>query len=125
MTKKILFNFIGVVAVLLAILGVFLPLLPTTPFLLLASACFLRGSERMHNWLHQNKTFGPYLTAIQAGLGIPLKTKIIAITFLWASIALSAWRIPLWWVQCLMLIPGVGVTIYLLRMKTLRPAPPP
>lgn len=106
---------------MLAILGIFLPLLPTTPFLLLASACFARGSERMQRWLYSNKLFGSYLTNIRAGLGIPLRTKMVAIAVLWLSLGFSAWHIPLWWVQCLLLIPGVSVTVYLLRMKTLPP----
>lgn len=120
MTKKALFNVIGILALTLAILGVFLPLLPTTPFLLLASACFMRGSARLHHWLHNNKTFGVYLTNIQSGHGIPKRTKIIAISLLWLSLGLSAWQISWLWLQCLLLIPGIAVTIYLLRMKTLK-----
>ncbi|MBP6018257.1 MAG: YbaN family protein [Burkholderiaceae bacterium] len=121
MTKKALFNVIGILAVTLAILGIFLPLLPTTPFLLLASACFMRGSTRLHYWLHNNKTFGVYLTNIQSGLGIPRRTKIIAISLLWISLGFSAWQISWLWLQCLLLIPGIAVTIYLLKMKTLSP----
>ncbi|NYT65972.1 YbaN family protein [Alcaligenaceae bacterium] len=121
MTKKALFNAIGILAVILAILGVFLPVLPTTPFLLLASACFMRGSTRLHAWLHSNKTFGVYLSNIQAGLGIPKRTKIIAISVLWISIGFSIWQISWWWLRVMMLIPGIAVTIYLLKMKTLNP----
>nr|WP_148255982.1 YbaN family protein [Pusillimonas sp. T7-7] len=116
---KILFNVVGTLALILAILGIFLPLLPTTPFLLLASACYLRGSERLHRWLMSNRTLGPYLSNLQAGRGIPLRGKIIALTLMWASLAFSAWYVPLPWVRLLLLIPGIGVTIYLLRMKTL------
>jgi len=116
---KILFNLVGTLALLLAILGIFLPLLPTTPFLLLASACYLRGSDRLYGWLMANRVFGPYLRNIQAGRGIPLRSKIIALTVMWASLAFSAWYVPVPWVKPLLLIPGIGVTIYLLRMKTL------
>src|SRR3546814_9234666 len=58
-------------------MGLFLPLLPTTPFLLLASACYVRGSERMHRWLLGHRILGPYLIGIQTGRGIPLRAKII------------------------------------------------
>ncbi|MGB6102885.1 MAG: YbaN family protein [Pusillimonas sp.] len=116
---KILFNIAGTLALILAILGIFLPLLPTTPFLLLASACYLRGSKRLHRWLLANRVLGPYLADLQAGRGIPLRTKIVALTIMWASLAFSAWYVPLPWVRPLLLIPGIGVTIYLLRMKTL------
>lgn len=124
MTKKALYNIVGILAVIMAVLGVFLPVLPTTPFLLLASACFMRGSTRLHHWLLNNKFFGSYIITIQAGLGIPLRTKFFAISVLWLSIALSAWQIPWLWLQCLMLVPGTAVTIYLLKMKTLKPKDP-
>ncbi|HEY9279565.1 MAG TPA: YbaN family protein [Eoetvoesiella sp.] len=121
---KILLNILGTVALALAILGIFLPLLPTTPFLLLASACYLRGSRRMHRWLVSNRVFGEYLNNIQNNRGIPLRGKILALLFLWLSLAYSAYAMPLLWVQVLLLIPGIGVTVYLLRMKTLTTPPP-
>jgi uncharacterized membrane protein YbaN (DUF454 family) len=116
---KILFNIAGTLALILAVLGLFLPLLPTTPFLLLASACYIRGSERMHRWLMEHRILGPYLTGIQTGRGIPMRAKVITLTFLWVTLGLSAWYVPLPWVRLLLLIPGIGVTIYLLRMRTL------
>lgn len=119
---KMLFNILGTLALILAILGVFLPLLPTTPFLLLASACYLRGSERMHRWLTGHRILGPYLIGIQTGRGIPMRAKVITLIFLWGTLAISAWHVPLPWVRMLLLIPGIGVTVYLLRMKTLRAA---
>lgn len=120
---KILLNVVGTLALFLAILGIFLPLLPTTPFLLLASACYIRGSERLHRWLLRNQVFGPYLANLQAGRGIPMRTKIMALSVMWASLAFSAWYVPLNWLRPLLLIPGIGVTIYLLRMKTLSTQP--
>ena len=117
---KILLNTIGTIALILAVLGLFLPLLPTTPFLLLASACYLRGSERMHRWLIGNKLLGEHLLNIQNKKGIPLKGKILAIAFLWASLLYSAYWVPVPWVRLLLLIPGIGVTAFLLHMKTLK-----
>lgn len=113
----------GTLALLLAVLGLFLPLLPTTPFVLLASACYMRGSERLHRWLLQNRLFGQHLANIQNGRGIPLKTKIVALIFLWSSLGVSAWYVPLLPIRLLLLIPGVGVSVYLLRMKTLVASP--
>lgn len=121
---KTLFNIAGTLALALAILGLFLPLLPTTPFLLLASACYLRGSERLHRWLLGNAVFGHYLANIQSGRGIPLRAKIWAMLFLWGSLALSAWYIAIPWVRIALLIPGLGVSVYLLHMKTLHPSQP-
>ncbi|MBF6616119.1 YbaN family protein [Pollutimonas thiosulfatoxidans] len=118
---KALYNIAGTIALILAIAGIFLPLLPTTPFLLLASACYLRGSERLHRWLLTHHMIGPYLANIQSGRGIPMRAKILALVFLWVSLAVSAWLIPILWVRLLLLVPGIGTSVYLLRMKTSMP----
>lgn len=119
--KKTLYNIAGTVALLLGIVGLFLPLLPTTPFLLLASACYMRGSERMHQWLMNQRHLGPYLRSYQQGRGIPLRAKITALALMWTSLTVSMWIIPLPWVRVLLLVPGVAVTVYLYRMRTLMP----
>jgi uncharacterized protein len=107
-------NIIGLIAVVLAILGVFLPLLPTTPFLLLASACFARGSERLHGWLLNNKLFGTALRDFEQGKGMPLKAKIVAVTLLWASLAFSIFKASSVILIALLICVGIGVTTYLL-----------
>src|SRR5690606_21314044 len=109
---------IGTLAVVLGLIGIFVPLLPTTPFLLLASACYARGSTRMANWLVSNRLFGRYLMDFQAGTGIPLKTKIVALLVMWVSLAISAYFMPVPWARPFLLIPGIGVTVYLCRYKT-------
>ena len=116
--KKTLYNIAGTIALLLGIVGIFLPLLPTTPFLLLASACYMRGSDRMYQWLMNQRHLGPYLQNFQAGRGIPLRAKITALAIMWTSLTVSIWFVPLVWVRFLLLLPGIGVTIYLLRMPT-------
>lgn len=121
-TMKIFYITAGTVALVLGIIGIVLPLLPTTPFLLLASACYIRGSERLHRRLMEHRTLGPYIHAFRSGEGISLKTKLIALLFLWTSLAYSAWMAPYPWVWLILLFPGVGVTVFLLRMRT-RPAP--
>jgi uncharacterized membrane protein YbaN (DUF454 family) len=115
---KLLLNLAGCLAVLLGIAGIFLPLLPTTPFLLLASACFARGSDRLHNWLLSHGTLGLYLRNFEAGRGIPARAKVLALVMMWSSIGYAAWRYPLWWIRVLLLLVAVGVTIYLLRLPT-------
>ena len=117
---RILLNVIGIIAVLLAILGVFLPLLPTTPFLLLASACFVRGSERLHRWLLNNRLFGEYLRNIEDKKGMPLKGKIITLVLLWGSIGYSMYTVRPLLLKFMLAAIGIGVTIFVLRMKTLR-----
>ena len=112
---KRIFILIGIVAVILGILGIFLPLLPTTPFLLLASACFARASPRLHNWLQTNKVFGNYLRNYENGYGIPLKAKVWVLVFMWGSMAYSIWRIDLFVIRILIAVIGVAVSIYLIR----------
>lgn len=116
---KVLFNMVGCIAVALAILGIFLPLLPTTPFLLLASACFLRGSTRMHRWLMSNPLFGEYIRNIEEKRGIPWKAKGTILLLMWGSLSWSIFLVHSTPVRVALLMIGVGVTVYLFRMKTL------
>lgn len=116
---KFALNVLGGIAVILAILGVFLPLLPTTPFLLLASACFARGSTRLHGWLLNNKMFGEYIRNYEQGKGIPLKAKITALLMLWGSLAFSVFRVSSLELKILLVAIGAGVTIYLVAFVPL------
>ncbi|GIZ53012.1 YbaN family protein [Noviherbaspirillum aridicola] len=117
---KFLLNLVGCIAVVLAVLGVFLPLLPTTPFLLLASACFIRGSDRMHRWLMNNRLFGEYLHNIETRRGMPLRAKVVALALMWPSLLWSMHIVGRPLVTALLLVTGSGVTVYILRMKTLK-----
>ena len=121
---KLFYNVAGVLAVVLGILGIFLPLLPTTPFLLLASACFARGSVRLHRWLLRHPVFGEYLANFEAGRGIPLRAKIVATVMLWGSMAWSSRHVDSSAILLLMVLIGVCVSTYLWRfLPTLRLAP--
>ena len=107
----------GLVCTGLAILGIFLPLLPTVPLLLLAAACFARSSERFHSWLLQHPRLGPMIRGYLGGQGIPLKSKIYAISLVWLTIPVSALLlIDLYWLKITLFAIGCGVTIYLLRL---------
>src|SRR3990170_4070727 len=87
---RILLMVAGTVSLAFAVVGLVLPLIPTTPFLLLAAACYCRSSERLYHWLISNKWFGEYIRNYREGRGIPLKTKILALTVLWVTISVSA-----------------------------------
>ncbi|BDT60910.1 hypothetical protein MasN3_44040 [Massilia varians] len=118
---KPIYNAAGVLALLLGILGLFLPLLPTTPFLLLASWCFARGSERLHRWLLSHRVFGEYLRNFEAGRGIPLKAKILATAMLWASLLMAMRRFDSPAIPTVLAVTGACVSIYLWRfLPTLR-----
>ncbi|MYN15259.1 DUF454 family protein [Rugamonas sp. FT107W] len=118
---KIFLILVGCLAVALGVLGIFLPLLPTTPFLLLASACFARGSTRLHHWLLTNQMFGKYLRDYEDGKGIPLRGKVWTLVFMWASLGYSMWRVNKPWLQIMLPLIGICVTVYLTRfVPTLR-----
>lgn len=111
----------GILAVGLGIVGVFVPVLPTTPFLLLAAACFVRSSERMYRWLLGNRLFGKYVRRYREGAGVPLASKVATLLLLWATLAASAFlAVPsrLLWVRLLLLAVGIAVTIHVARIKT-------
>jgi len=101
----------------LAVVGIFVPLLPTVPLLLLAAACFARSSENFHNWLLEHPQLGPMIKGYLDGQGIPLRAKISAIALIWISISISTlFLIPLLWVKIFLISIGLCVTIYLLRL---------
>jgi hypothetical protein len=105
----------------LGAIGIVLPILPTTPFLLLALACYFRSSERMTHWMLTNKYFGKYIKNYREGKGIPLKTKVVAITILWAAILYASFFvIPFWAAQLIMMGVAVGVTVHLVKLPTYR-----
>lgn len=110
---------VGWLAVLLGVIGIFLPVLPTTPFLLLAAACFVRSSRRVYQWLVDHPRLGPWLLDYLEGNGIPLKGKIYTLATMWISIGISCWLVPLFWVRVGMLLSATLVSLYILRQKTL------
>ena len=79
----------GTLSTGLGIIGIFVPILPTTPFLLLAAACYMRSSERLYRWLINNRIFGAYVRNYIEGKGMPVKIKMFTILLLWLTIALT------------------------------------
>lgn len=112
--------FLGWIAVVLGVLGIFLPILPTTPFLLLAAACFARTSDRFYHWLVEHPRLGGYVSAYLDGKGIPLKAKCYTSGLIVVMMSLSVWMVkpPIWVIICMALI-AVSVSIYLFRLPTL------
>ena len=110
----------GTIFVALGFIGVFLPLLPTTPFLLLAAACFAKSSEKSYHWLLNNRWFGEYIKNYQEKKAIPLKTKILALSLLWISILFSTlFVVPLFFVKILLILIAAAVSYHILSIKTL------
>jgi uncharacterized membrane protein YbaN (DUF454 family) len=119
---RALFFVAGSVSLALGAIGIVLPVLPTTPFLLLALACYCRSSKRMTKWVLTNKYFGSYIRRYKEGKGIPIKTKIVAIATLWITISYSAFFIVnVWWiVQLILFAIAIAVSIHIIRLPTYR-----
>nr|WP_298137035.1 YbaN family protein [uncultured Pseudomonas sp.] len=115
---------IGWLSVALGVIGIFLPVLPTTPFLLLAAACFVRSSKRFYLWLVDHPRLGPWIRDYLDGKGLPLKAKVYSIALMWTSISLSCYLVPMFWARLFMLSSAVLVSLYILRQKTLAVAKP-
>ena len=121
--RKIFFNIAGTVFVGLGIAGAILPLLPATPFFLLASACYVRGSDRLYDWLMNHRMFGAYIRNFQSGAGVPRRAKIVMVIMLWASITYSMIAVDITAVRIVMVAVLIGVTTLILRLKTLEEIP--
>ena len=114
---------LGIGLVALGVIGIFLPVMPTTIFLLLAAACFVRSSDRLHRWLRGHRVLGPYLLAVEGKSGMPRRAKITTLVVLWASILSSAFIfVDALWLRMLLLAIAGGVSIFILSRKTMVPA---
>ncbi|MDR2424071.1 MAG: YbaN family protein [Prevotellaceae bacterium] len=111
----------GIISMSLGIIGIFLPLLPTTPLLLLAAALFARSSRRLHQWLLNHKVFGTYIRSFMEDRVIPVRVKIYAISLMWTSIILSAIIVDKLLVRCILAVTAICVTIHILSYKSHKP----
>ena len=109
----------GTISAAIGIVGIFVPLLPTTPFLLLAAACYLRSSQKFYGWLLNNRFIGAYLRNYLQGKGMPRKIKIITILLLWLTITCSIiFAVQGLIIRVLLLVIAIGVSIHILLIKT-------
>lgn len=111
----------GLLLVAIGIIGIFLPLLPTTIFLILASACFVKSSPKANEWLRNHKILGVYLKNYQDKTGFTVKAKIASIVFLWTSIIISAYFLTNeLYIRAILLAIAIGVSIHLILIKTIK-----
>jgi uncharacterized protein len=116
---RALFLIAGTVALGLGILGVFLPVLPTTPFVLLAAACYARGSRRFHQKLLENRTFGPIIVEWERHRSIPYRTKIAAVVLMSLTMATSiVFFVRPAWLKAVLAIMGIALALWLYRLPS-------
>ena len=109
----------GILLVIIGVIGIFLPVLPTTIFLILASACFVKGSPKANEWLRNHKILGAYLKNYQDKTGLTVKAKVFNISFLWLMILTSAYVFTEeFFIRLLLIAIAIGVTVHLLMVKT-------
>lgn len=119
--KKTILVIIGSLSLAIGIIGIVLPLIPTTPLLLLAAACYIRSSKKLYNWLITNKYFGSYIENYRSGKGIPLKAKIFSVLLIWISMSFTIiFVIPLLAVKLFLLAVAGYFTWFILKQKTLQ-----
>lgn len=117
--KKFLLIIAGSLSLIMGLIGIVVPLLPTTPFLLLSAACFFKSSNKLYNKLISTKYLGSYIKNYREKKGVPKKVKIMAISILWATILFSAiFIVNLIWVKILLFVIASAVTFHISKLKT-------
>lgn len=119
--KRKLLIILGTISLCFGIIGIFIPILPTTPFLLLSAFCYAKSSKRLYNWLTTHRIFGKYIKNYLEKRGVPTKIKILAISFLWTLIGISIFFIIKdFWIRIILIAVAIGVSVHIIMIKTLR-----
>jgi uncharacterized membrane protein YbaN (DUF454 family) len=119
--KQYAFLVLGTLSLVIGMIGVVIPVLPTTPLLLMASFFYLRSSKRMYNWLITHKIFGSYIYCYVTYHAISPRTKVGALIFLWATLVFSMVVIPGLHIKLFLVVVGMAVTTHIILLKTLSP----
>lgn len=116
---KLMWLLAGTISLAIGVVGIILPILPTTPFLLLAAACYLRGSKRMYRWMVSNRYVGRYLSDYVEGRGVTVRAKAVSIVILWSMISLSAaLATDSLVLRTVLVLVAVAVTIHISLLRT-------
>ena len=121
--KKYLLIIAGTLSLMLGIAGIFLPVVPTTPFLLLSSACYLRSSKRLYVWLINHKILGSYIYDYLVHKAVKKRTRTGTLIFLWLTLLISIFASASVYLRIALVVVGAGVSIHLFTLKTVDEAP--
>lgn len=116
---KLIWTALGTVSLGVGTLGLFLPVLPATPFFLLSAYAYWKGSRRLHTWLIEHQTIGPLISDYLTHRGLKRSTKIQALLFMWISITISVLTVDALILKVALPVIALGPTTYLLSLKTL------
>lgn len=118
---KLFYIILGSLSLALGIIGIFVPLLPTTPFLLLTAALYFRGSPRLYDWLLNQRHLGPYIRNFRENKAIPMKAKILSVSLIWITILYCIFFVvPYLGAKLLLLGIAIGTSWHILSFKTLK-----
>lgn len=117
--KRLFYQAMGIISVLMGIIGIFLPVWPTTIFIILAAWFFIRSSEKYYYMLIKNKMFGRMLRNYREFRGIESQARIKSLAMLWITLSISIYLVAILWVKLILVAVGIGVTWHLLALRTL------
>lgn len=117
--KKVVFIILGSICTLVGIIGIFIPVLPTTPLLLLAAWLFVRSSDNLYNWLINHRILGIYIKSYVKYRGVDMKYKIFAISMVWITILFSTTLVNSVYLKILLIVIMLGVTLHISSLRTL------
>lgn len=118
---KVLLTILGLISLVLGILGAFVPVLPTTPLLLLAAFLFLRSNPRLYDWLMNHPKMGPYISNFTKHKAIPLRVKVVAVSTLWLTLLYCAIFVAEHWAfRSFFILLAICITWHILSYKTLK-----
>ncbi len=118
--KKHLFIIAGSISLVLGIIGIVIPVLPTTPFLLLASFCYFRSSKRLYHWMLNNRVFGHYIYNYLTYRAVKRSVKVVTLVILWLALAVSIVLVSNIYLRIFLVAVGAGVSTHVLCLKTFR-----
>ena len=119
--KRFVLIVAGTFSVILGVIGIFVPILPTVPFLLLAAYCYGKSSEKFYNWLITNRWFGKIIRNYKEGKGVPVQVKIYSVVFLWIAVGYSSiFAVNSQIMKIMLILVGIAVTVHLMMLKSYR-----
>ncbi len=117
--KRALFLTLGILSISIGFIGVFLPVVPTVPLVLLAGYSFSRSSERFDRWLTEHPVFGPIILDWRAGVGFTARAKVAASVAIFGSVAMSIWLfVDYLWAKVIMAVVAISVVLYVITRPT-------